>query len=504
MTYVLISEMRPKGATVRTFERAARTTIFSAIWATLPLGMAYAQQIVTRVEGPQRLVMPYACTIEGGIVRVQPSPERVFELKAGRQYRSFTTCDPPFSNNCETMILHRFDLPCAGSEVPWVRVVAAIRRTKLGTADLENGHVVLTRSSSRLVGAAPSCSRTASNSSRNGHPLTDASGECLPWKTARPSHKIILPQGFAPAEEVGARFIEMPGRAIGERSLVSSFAAMGAQPSLDASSGENILSDFDDDGLRELTQAALAEVLPADADPWAPTIQLADMRSLRHEAPQESHAWIFGVFVAVLGSILLAAAAVVRLRNPLGVRVWTETIAAQLATASQSVTGWARTGFQRAGVKNPLAVAACGVANAGERVRDALHSGAQSARALVDRARTRNADAADEGEFADLFDGIAQAVAVVRERVGGLGAAPVVQEVLAGDLARLEERLAALRAQADSGCETVIKITAQLRLITRELDRIAGLAARARDGIAVNGPGQQTAAPQTGNPLVRE
>ena len=81
--------------------------------------------------GRARLAMPYSFSVENGDLVLRPGPERAFEIVGEQEQRLFTSCDPPFSNNCRTLTVHRFDLACGMQRIAWQNVVAAIGKVML-------------------------------------------------------------------------------------------------------------------------------------------------------------------------------------------------------------------------------------------------------------------------------------------------------------------------------------------------------------------------------------
>jgi len=76
------------------------------------------------------LVMPYACTMIGGRMLLSPGPEVGHRIIGQREQRRFTACSPANPGLCRHWTVHRFDLDCDGSRVPWVSVVAAAGETQ--------------------------------------------------------------------------------------------------------------------------------------------------------------------------------------------------------------------------------------------------------------------------------------------------------------------------------------------------------------------------------------
>jgi hypothetical protein len=71
------------------------------------------------------LVMPYACSVIGGRLALNPGPEVGHRILGPREERRFTACSPVNPNLCRQWTVYRFELDCDGERVPWVSVVAA-------------------------------------------------------------------------------------------------------------------------------------------------------------------------------------------------------------------------------------------------------------------------------------------------------------------------------------------------------------------------------------------
>jgi hypothetical protein len=180
-------------------QRGAGIVLLSAVGLFSP--PAWSVDNVPADARGERLAMPYSCAVEQGTLVVRPGPERTFRVAGGVERRLVTKCDPPFSNNCMSITVYRFDVMCGTERVSWPRLVASIGRTSAGQASLAKGHLVLERAATTTSGNAPSCSEMKP-AMGVGMP-----GECLPWRVARPMDQIVLPQGFAPVREVGARLV---------------------------------------------------------------------------------------------------------------------------------------------------------------------------------------------------------------------------------------------------------------------------------------------------------
>ncbi len=428
-------------------------------------GLACAQapvsnQLQHRVvsSAPQRLVMPYSCNVENGSVVVNPGPEQAFRIFDAREERPFTTCDPPFSNNCSSLTVHRFEIACGRNRVSWTRVVAAIGRTSAGTAHLEKGHIVLTRKADGSMGRAPSCADAKGKQPSSGQPQT---GECLPWRVARATDKIVLPAGFAPAREVRARFVDAGTHNGTQLSQVSSFAPVGPFAAGQSTDGAYELA-IDDllgtDALSEIELAGFSQTNSESDGSWLTTVQFTTETSSVPDAASGS-SLRFAFLAGLLGLMAFAAAWVSRARQQAFVRP-IKTAVSAIASGNYDVIQ-----------------ARCreGLAQVGARVSDVA---AQSKARL--RLNAPVGAAALEGFPSQVRAAVAQA----REEVSKLRAAPMIFEVLDADLRAIEDRLGRVEAGIVAREGSVMGHTAQLREIMRDLDKIFRIVGSATAGLS--------------------
>ena len=93
-------------------------------------------------HGGERLVIPYSCKVHGGHVDLIPSTRQAYRVYGARERQVLTTCSPAVPGRCRSWTLHRFDLDCGGTRVPWPRVVAAVSDRKTpGLAWLADGRL---------------------------------------------------------------------------------------------------------------------------------------------------------------------------------------------------------------------------------------------------------------------------------------------------------------------------------------------------------------------------
>lgn len=154
-------------------------------------------------EARERLVMPFGCDVEAGEVRLSPGAETSYPIIDHRDEQTVTTCTQARSAGCRTVMVHRFTIACAHGAVPWVRVAAAMRGGSANRAWIENGRLNLVLPA-RADLEAPARCRNGGGAKEGGVVL---SGDCLPWARKAAFEHLVLPDGFAPVGELGARLM---------------------------------------------------------------------------------------------------------------------------------------------------------------------------------------------------------------------------------------------------------------------------------------------------------
>ncbi len=121
------------------------------------------------------IVMPFACKLENGQPKLTSAPPKRYDIVGPRKPRSYTACRDGAGRDCRTMIVHSFKLHCDGKSVPWWMIAANIRSKSVGRSWIENGQLNLLLEN-----------RVKSGSNRMA--------------------QFVLPPGYAPVGELGARF----------------------------------------------------------------------------------------------------------------------------------------------------------------------------------------------------------------------------------------------------------------------------------------------------------
>lgn len=156
-------------------------------------------------DARERLVMPFACDVEGGEVRLSPAAETSYRIVDGRDEQTVTTCTRSNLAGCRTVMVHKFAISCDGAAVTWVRVAAAIRSSAANRAWIENGRLNLVMPSRGAPEVPAPCTSAARSSGLERRVVL--SGDCLPWSRDAAFEHLVLPDGFAPVGELGARLM---------------------------------------------------------------------------------------------------------------------------------------------------------------------------------------------------------------------------------------------------------------------------------------------------------
>lgn len=173
---------------------------FRLFWASalglLPLGAA---------EARERLVMPFECGIERGEVHLSPSGEMSYPIIGARDEQTVTTCPPGSASVCRTVMVHQFSIACGSKTVAWMRVAAAIRSAAANRAWIEDGRLNLVMPARGSQEASPAHCLNQGGSQLQRQVVL--SGNCLPWPRKASFDHLVLPPGYAPLGELGARLM---------------------------------------------------------------------------------------------------------------------------------------------------------------------------------------------------------------------------------------------------------------------------------------------------------
>jgi len=397
------------------------------------LSMGFATAGFAEVR--DQLVMPFECDLVSGRIKLSPSAEKRYPIVGGREERAVTTCHPPRSLGCRTIMVHRFVIPCGGTRVAWMRVATAIRRAADAPVWIENGRMNLVVPVRHAGAKAPCFGRP--EFARTGMGLTRRvafTRNCAPAARDRDFDQVALPAGFAPVGEIGARLLfataaSGPAGAAEENRE----AAQAPSASQADAEGETLVAKADPDVIVEPIPGLEpygAAIEPAvAADDWVTVVRAASEYGTggRDESGGAPGTWAW--VLAVLS--LATAAGLVRTRLAYARKGRLFAFALRLARAIVLV-GKDRWGNLRRA--SPIR----GYTNAGAAVA-----------ALVQ-----------------------QTEAVV----SGLKGAGPLREVLQGELKRVRQQLASVEANAGEGEEAAAETAPLFRALVHDLERIRRIA----------------------------
>lgn len=174
-------------------------------FAVLSLGLLP----VSVADARERVVMPFDCAADGGKVRLTPASEKSYRILGSREEEVVTTCTPSSSAGCRTVMVHRFTISCAGKAVGWMEIAAAIRNAAANRVWLEDGRLNLVMPTRSALNAPVSCLEGTGPHGLERRVVLK--GDCLPWPRKAEFEHLVLPEGFAPIGELGARLTIGPG-----------------------------------------------------------------------------------------------------------------------------------------------------------------------------------------------------------------------------------------------------------------------------------------------------
>jgi hypothetical protein len=265
-------------------------------------------------EARERLVMPFDCGVEGGEVRLSPAAEKSYRIVGDRDEQSVTTCTPATSAGCRTVMVHRFTISCHGGAVAWMRIAAAIRSAAANRAWIEDGRLNLVMPARGTPDTAASCFDAQAHGASGLKRRVVLARDCLPWRRAASFEHLVLPTGFAPVGELGARL--MVGAAADEAAVADAEVdAFAIHPltRVSASDAEIAVAKADPDALlepggrRETFDTALEPDLAGDD--WITVVHAGPdtMSSARAEA-HASRTWAWLLVIAAAAAVALLVA----------------------------------------------------------------------------------------------------------------------------------------------------------------------------------------------------
>ncbi|NSL71416.1 hypothetical protein C6Y62_06300 [Hyphomicrobium sulfonivorans] len=160
-----------------------------------PLGSALADE---------RISMPFECAIIDGRIVLQPDRLTEYAVLGVRHERKTSTCARDRAGGCRAVTAHRFDVACNGGAAAWIDIAAEIRNASANRVWVENGQLNLVMPRRDTGEAQRECHLREAQAAASGHDVV-IEGNCLPWMRKAAFDRLVLPAGFAPVDELGAR-----------------------------------------------------------------------------------------------------------------------------------------------------------------------------------------------------------------------------------------------------------------------------------------------------------
>jgi hypothetical protein len=160
----------------------------------------------------EMLVMPYACSMVAGQPLLTPAPEQGHRVVGPRDQRKFSACSPANPDLCRQWTVHRFDIDCDGTRVPWVAVVAASNEGSR-RAWLLDGRLVLRMGPRWSLPADDPCAQESGPVQRNE--ARRMRRYCADRLALAPPPVVELPFGYAPMLGIDGIFVKGTPPAVG-------------------------------------------------------------------------------------------------------------------------------------------------------------------------------------------------------------------------------------------------------------------------------------------------
>ncbi|MFO7297722.1 MAG: hypothetical protein DIU63_02155 [Proteobacteria bacterium] len=142
----------------------------------------------------QAVVVPVSCESRDGRLVVYPTRPNPLEIVSELNRQVFSACHPSNTNWCRPIMLYKFDVACGGERVAWRDLAAAVLASSGTRAWVDKDRLHITPPRKSRLGDCGA-----------GDP--GFTKDCDPWELGDSRNHWVLPVGFAPVHEVGARFV---------------------------------------------------------------------------------------------------------------------------------------------------------------------------------------------------------------------------------------------------------------------------------------------------------
>jgi hypothetical protein len=175
-----------------------RTCLFGLL---VCFGVVFCNQQATA----DRIVAPFSCDVDRGQLSVEAGPVRMYRITGKSEERPFRVCT---AGGCRTLIVHRFDVECAGGKAAWRDIVGRLIYARTRDTQIKSGSLVVELKKPSFATLNPLCGH-------DGGAHIEISDAARHWKldaTCRefghvPEGPIRLPRGFAFVAEIGGRIL---------------------------------------------------------------------------------------------------------------------------------------------------------------------------------------------------------------------------------------------------------------------------------------------------------
>jgi hypothetical protein len=157
----------------------------------------------------ERLSMPYSCGFSGGRLYVEPAPEQSYAIVGRREQEAFEICAPNNPSRCRTWQLHRFEIECDGGRAGWISVVGAAPAQRGRQLWVQNDRLHVRLRSDRFGERGRPCLGLPWRGPGERFEGMPGFGDCDSYRP-RERAVSVLPAGFAPLMQLGARIMASP------------------------------------------------------------------------------------------------------------------------------------------------------------------------------------------------------------------------------------------------------------------------------------------------------
>jgi len=146
------------------------------------------------------VLLPALCDHRDGRLVVQPSEPTTHEIVTDLKRQVFSVCRPGRPDRCQPMMVYQFEVACGSVHVPWMDLATALLSGSGTSAWIEGERLHI----------RPRSVRPRLGDCADGDPTTGFMRKCEPWELDQLGAEWVLPPGFAPVHEVGAKFVDLP------------------------------------------------------------------------------------------------------------------------------------------------------------------------------------------------------------------------------------------------------------------------------------------------------